>query len=144
MKTELTRNYLRFRKENPFCHADHALRMAKTITEWQEAESAGLVRLKADEERESYFSVYGEPDSEQERKAIVHSLELYGCFVVYSEVNTGSEASGDNWEMCDSVGMCVYKNPLDPFENYYVPDLMQAALRQIPQPGNVDELCSSL
>ena len=61
-----------------------------------------------------------------------------------SEVNQGNEASGDKWEVVDSIGMCVYANPLDPFENCYVPDLMASALKHIPQSGNVDEMCTAL
>lgn len=48
-------NYLKFRAGDFRLSAKHALSMAKTLTEWEEAETAGLVRLVAEPERESYF-----------------------------------------------------------------------------------------
>ncbi len=145
MKSEIVKLYRQFRKGDTRLSARHALSMAKTVEAWRDAESAGLVRLVAEDERESYFDVYGEPDSKKERDAIVHSIETYGCYCLVSEVNMGSEAEGDDWQMVDSIGMCAgYRNPLDPFENYCVPDLMSAALKAIPQSGNVDELCTAL
>jgi hypothetical protein len=119
--------------------------MARIIERWEEAESAGLVRLTAEPEQDSYFDVFGQPDTEKEKRAIIASIERNGNYCIMSEVNVGSEASGDKWEVIDSIGQCAgYNDPLSPFENYYVPDLMEAALDAIPQPGNVDELCDSL
>lgn len=147
MNTQLRKDFTRFLNSQGYCtppgRAACALRSARTLAEWRQAEAVGLVRLQADPEQENYFDVYGKPDSEKERKAIEDCLERMGCYVVYSEVNHGSE-SRDDWQHCDSVGMCVYDNPLDPFENCYVIDLMRSALDQIPQPGNTDELCTSL
>ncbi len=145
MKPDVQSVYRKFRAGDFRLSAKHALCMAKRVVAFAEAEQAGLVRLVAEDERENYFDVYGEPDNDKERKAIEQSIERYGNYCLMAEVNNGSEASGDDWELVDSIGMCAgYKNPLDPFENYYVPDLMKAALDAIAQPGNVDELCTSL
>lgn len=109
----------------------------KLIAEWNVAERAGLVRLRAEHEEENYFDVYGEPEGyedvspEQERKDIERSIELYGCYYIVSEY-----FDGDKWRRADSIGMCAgYKNPLSPEENCYVPDLMRSALDLIPQRG---------
>ena len=104
-------------------NAKHALSTAKAITEFNDLESAGLARLCAEPEQESYFSVFGEPDTESEREQIAAALDRDGCYVVYTEI-----FFNDAWRHADSVGMCVYSNPLDPFENWYVPDLMHAAV----------------
>ena len=105
--------------------ADHALAMARTLVRWDQAESAGHVRLVAKPESESYWDVYGEPDSERERKAQAWYLEHWGCWCV-----VGQYYDGQAWQWADSVGMCVYEHPLSPFENCYVPDIMAATLDQ--------------
>jgi len=56
--------------------------------------------------------------------------EITGCWWIVASV-----ATGDKWEHADSIGMCVYEDPLDPFQNCYVVDLMATALEAIPQPG---------
>lgn len=117
-----------------------ALSSARTLAQWREAEAAGLVRLQCEPERESFSDVFGDEIYEREKD----SIERFGAWVVFTEVNHGSEASGDDWQISDSIGMCVYQDPTDPFENCCVTDLMRSALDHIPQPGNVDELCSSL
>lgn len=144
IKPSIVQNFKRFLAVGGYCtppgRAACALRSARTLEEWRKAESAGLVRLLASPEQESYESVFGKESFEQDRECI----ERHGCWWVTSEVNHGTEATGDDWQHADSIGMCVYANPLDPFENSYVIDLMQAALDQIDQPGCVDELCTSL
>lgn len=144
MKTQIKRDWKRFMVEGAYCsppgRAACALAHARTLDEWRTAESAGLVRLRAEPESESLASVYGDEIAEREREY----AGRWGVWWVVSEVNFGNEAIGDKWEHADSIGMCVYENPLDPFQNCYVVDLMAAALRNIPQPGNVDELCTSL
>lgn len=114
----------------------------KLIADWNIAERAGLVRLRAEPEHENYFDVYGKPEGyedvngkqvlpEQERAQIQRSIELYGNYCVISEYFDEEE-----WQHADSIGFCVgYKNPLSPEENCYVPDLMRSALALIPQQG---------
>jgi hypothetical protein len=114
-----------------------ALRASKTLLQWAELEDQDLVRLSAEPEQENYFDVYGEPDgyedgngrhvsAEQERKELEREIELNGCWVVYSEYRATPD---DLWEHADSIDMCTgYRDPLSPFENDYVIDLMQAAV----------------
>lgn len=137
--------FRRFLASGGYCippgRAACALAKARIFEQWRDAEEAGLVRLRAEPEDESYFSVYGEPggyrdarghwvSAEEERKAIVEQIERDGCWCVLSEVWTG-----ERWEVADSIGMCIYSNPCDPFQNDYVPDLMSSALMRIQQSG---------
>ena len=89
--------------------------------------SQDLVRLRAEEEQESYFDVYGEPDSAQEREELVRLIDLYGCWRIVTEVFIGGA-----WHHCDCVGCCAgYRNVLDPRENAYVIDIMRSAIEMI-------------
>lgn len=125
--------YLKFRASREA--ASHAFYSAKTLTQWQEMEAEGLVRIGADHERENYFDVYGEPEAyvdgfgrrvsaAQARKELEEILERDGCYTVFTEYLKDGE-----WVMADSIGMNTgYKNPTSPFENCYVPDLMRSAI----------------
>jgi hypothetical protein len=97
--------------------------MKTTIEAFRASESDGLVRLRAFPETESYFDVFGEPDSAQERQEIIDQIESNGCWLVVSEFYADGQ-----WHHADSVGMCVYARPLDPAENCYVEYLMRAAI----------------
>lgn len=108
-----------------------ALNSARTLIEFRRLESADLVRLKADYEQENYFDVYGKPDDEKEYKAICEAIDRNGVYCVRSEF-----FDGQKWQHADSIGMCVYSNPLDPFENDYVISLMASAIELIRQPGD--------
>ena len=112
-----------------------ALNSARTLAQWREAEEADCVRLKLIPEEENYFDVYGHPETQKEKDMIIASIERQGLWLVVAEVNTGDEQTGSKWEFADSIGMCCYDNPLSPFENCYVIDLMRAALDQIPVCG---------
>jgi hypothetical protein len=100
--------------------------MQTAIETFRAFESDGLVRLRALPEIESYFNVYGEPDSAQERQEIIDQIDRYGCWFLISEYFTEGQ-----WHHADSVGMCVYARPLDPAENCYVEDLMRSAVRAL-------------
>lgn len=100
--------------------------MKTTIETFRALESDGLVRLRALPETESYFDVYGEPDSAQERQEIIDQIDRNGCWCVVSEFYADGQ-----WHHADSVGMCVYSRPLDPVENCYVEDLMRSAVRAL-------------
>lgn len=136
---QLRKNFQRFAETGAYCTPPGrmacALHSAKTLEQWELYESAGLVRLIAEPEQESYFDVYGKPDTEKERQEIIRYLDLWGCFCIISQVWIDGK-----WEHADSVGMCVYARPLDPFDNTHVIDLMASALRQVPQPGEVDSV----
>lgn len=98
--------------------------MQSTIETFRALESDGQVRLRALPEFESYFDVYGEPDSPDERQEIIDQIDRNGCWFVVSEFYADGQ-----WHHADSVGMCVYSRPLDPTENWYVEDLMRSAIR---------------
>jgi hypothetical protein len=106
-------------------HAAQCLRDARTRVAFADAERKGLVRLVATDENESYFCVYGEPETERERERIINQIMRWGCVYVESQWRADEDAE---WEHADGVGMCIYRNPLDPDENSYVDDLMRSAL----------------
>jgi hypothetical protein len=97
--------------------------MKTNIETFRALESDGLVRLRALPEIESYFDVYGEPDSPEERQENNDQIDRDGCWLVESEFYADGA-----WHHADSIGMCVYARPLDPAENCYVEDLMRAAI----------------
>ena len=128
MTKDTLRQYLAFRRTG-VGDAAACLENAKTVVAFEQAENAGLVRLMAHEEMENYFDVFGTPDSAREGKEIERILDVYGCWVVESDV---FNPETKRFEHADSIGMCTgYDNPLDPMENWYVPDLMRSALDRI-------------
>lgn len=134
--TQLRKDFQRFLHNGPIIatgnQAAFALRAAKTLRGWRELESAGKVRLIQEPEQENYFDVYGEPDTEQEKEAIVEALDRNGCYWIATEYQqTCSCGETEQWEQADSVGMCVYDDPTDPFENCYVIQLMESAIEKV-------------
>jgi len=112
-----------------------ALREAKIILAFREEEENENVRLRVCHELDNYFDVYGDPDgyvnaqgkhvsAEKERAEIERQIERCGCMLVVSEYK---DDEGD-WQIADSIGMCIYEDPTDPFQNCYVPELMAQAL----------------
>ena len=100
--------------------------MKTPIETFRAFESDGLVRLRAFPETESYFDVYGEPDDANQRQKIIDQIDLNGCWLVESEFYADGQ-----WHHADSIGMCVYARPLDPTENWYIEDLMRAAIEAL-------------
>lgn len=138
MNTQLRSDFQRFLYHGPALmvgrQAELALRDARILARWRELEAQGKVRLTVEPEQESYFDVYGEPDSERERKALEGTLENLGCYWVASEyLSACTCGETEEWEQADSIGMCVYEDPTDPFENCYVIDLMDAAIKASDQ-----------
>ena len=144
----LVKTYYKFRESG--MGANQALHSARVLLEWEEAEAADLVRLRAEAEEENYFDVYGDPDgytnifgkrvsAEAAKQEIIDSLESDGCWCSISEFRASAEE--EEWEMADSVGMHVgYWHVLNPYENWYIVDLMAsalAALRRLPQPDSL-------
>ena len=138
MNAELLNLYARCRREKPFMlvghDADCSLRAARTILAFRELEHRGLVRLRAEPEHENYFDVYGEPEAyinaqghevsaEKAKEEMIATLDRDGLYWVVSEW-----FDGDEWQHADSIGMCCYRDPLNPFENCYVVQLMQGAI----------------
>ena len=107
--------------------ASIALSKAKAIAEFEDAAQfvPAIVRLRAEEEIESYFDVYGEPDSEADRKSIVEEIERNGCVCIIGEY---LDPISRKWTVAASIGFCIYHRPLDPIENIYVPDIMRETL----------------
>ena len=97
--------------------------MKTTIETFRALESDGLVAIRAFPETESYFDVFGESDSDQERQEMIDLINRVGCWFVES-----CYFADGQWHHAGCVGMCVYSNPLNPAENCYVEDLMRAAI----------------
>lgn len=135
MDTQTKAYYGQFRaltgfKGVPHITAKQALHSAKVLKRWHELEGES-VRLRLEYEEESYFDIFGAPDTEKERKAIVKAIEQYGCYYAASEFKTKvceCCGRGGDWEHADGVGMLIYSDPLDPFENDYIIDLMAEAI----------------
>ncbi len=138
MNPKIEKYYRNFR-EYGWDQAVWALRNAKTLARFEELEAEGRVKIVADPECENYWSIYGEPEGyvngygrrvspEEERKEIEEWIERFGCWFVvalYLDPFTGE------WEHADSIGMCIYDDPTDPYENCYVPDLQRSAIREL-------------
>lgn len=69
---------------------------------WEQAEDAGLVRLRFEPEEENYFDVYGEPDDPEERAETVRLIETHGVWWVVAEYLSQDDGS---WRQADSIGM---------------------------------------
>src|SRR5689334_3555115 len=139
MTPQLLSLYQQCRQRKPFMLVGHdascSLRAARTILEFKELEREGLVRLRAEEEQENYFDVFGKPEGytnaqghwvteEQAAKELEELLESRGCWWTVSEW-----FDGEDWQHADSCGMHTgYRDPLDPFENCYIVDHMRAAI----------------
>ena len=122
--------------------ARDAIRAARIVKRFEDLEGGGRVRLRLEPEVESYFDVYGEPEgytdihgrrhsAEEEHQEICGMIDLHGLWFVVAEVRCPCCGA---WEWADSIGMCIYRDPLDFCENAYVPDLMAAAI------GKAEEL----
>lgn len=127
-------------------NAQDALRGAKTWDAFTDAEGAGLVRLRAEPEQESYFDVYGEPEgftalngrrvsAKEERDDIAKLIDTVGCWWIVAE---WQDAEGF-WHASDSVGMNIHHNPLDPRDNCYVLDLMRSAVDALEAEQDANE-----
>ncbi len=133
MDTRLHEYFQKFLETSadPEDRTECALRHAKTLIKFQELEEEGLVRLFQREEEESYFDVWGEPETEEEREEIETTLDLYGCWIVGGEYY---DPTMRKWEWADSVGMCTgYKNPTDPFQNEYISAIMASTIEEAEQ-----------
>jgi len=109
-----------------------ALDNARTLLRWEALEADGLVRLRALPEDE-YFDIFGQPkghvkihfrrvSAEGTPSEIVEQLEDGPCWVV------AEYFYGQQWHLADSIGVCIFDNPLSPFENYGVPGLARSAI----------------
>jgi len=134
MDRELLNTYRKFRRVGAGLvgrDAECCLRNAKTLLAFRKLEDDGIVRLRCKPETDNYFDVYGEPETEKERADIVHYLDLWGLWWVTAEWKT----EDGEWERADSIGMCCYESPLDPFQNAYIPELMDTAVKAATAPS---------
>lgn len=114
--------YRRFRRTGH--SASYALSAARTLAAFTDLETES-VRIRMEPERENYFDVFGRKCiSTAEDVRIEKQIERLGCWWIVAEY---CDADGE-WQHADSIGMCIYENPLSPFENCYVIDLMASAL----------------
>lgn len=135
MNNTIKSNYRQFRSKGGM-DAKQALRAAKTLAKFNEL-GEECVRMRAEEEQESYMDCHGEVEgytdihgrrvsAEQAEKELVKLLDRYGVWITISEYWDGAE-----WQTADSCGMHAgYKNVLSPFENWYVVDEMEAAIAE--------------
>jgi len=101
-----------------------ALREAKVMHEFKILENQGLVSLSKEHETESYFDVYGKPETKNQEREIRDMVENWGLWYVQSNV---LNAAGE-MENVDGIGMILCREPLSPFENCYIPDLAKSAI----------------
>jgi hypothetical protein len=127
-------HYAHFRKIGE--PALRAWRSAHIVDRFRTEECAGRVRLNAAPEEESYFDVFGEPNTKEERAEIVRAIERDGLWCISSAV---LDADGAAWHVVDSIGMVNGPNPLDPFTSDYVVDLMRAALEALDEQNRAAE-----
>lgn len=115
---------------------------AQIIHEFRKLEAIGFARISAEPETEDYFSVYGEPDSPEERREILETINRTGLWSVTTYTRC---PHCKQWQIADSIGMCTgYDNPCSPNENSYVLDLMLAAILQHREAGHALALCQDV
>lgn len=141
MKTlaSLRSYFLKFLESGAYCtppgRAACALASALTLAEFERAQAAGLVRLRTEDDPENYFDVYGKPEAYTNgngRRVSAKQAYTELCALLDRTGNVRVIAEyfdGYCWQHVDSIGQCAgYNNPLSPFENCYVVDLMRSAL----------------
>jgi hypothetical protein len=138
--TRTTLKYEQFRKAG--YRPPHALSAAKTLVAFEKLEDLHLVRIHAEPEDENYFDANGLEEgytdihgrrvsAEEAQKRMEEILDRDGCWCVMSQVNRGT-VDEPEWETVASIGFCAgYSDPEDPMENWYVPDLMSAAIEAV-------------
>jgi hypothetical protein len=128
MKNEVLKYYRKFRAAGMGGivgeDASSCLDSARTLAQFTELETDGQVRLRMEPEQESYFSVYGYSERGRDDEETQRLIESQGVWFVVAEY----QDHAGRWLRADSVGMCIYDNPLSPFENCYIIGLMSAAI----------------
>lgn len=125
MNKQFRSDFRRFLEDGPYCtppgRAACALQSARTLQKWREMEAAGRVRIQVEPEKENYFDIFGHSS---EDRFVRKTIEQWGVHWVSTEY---LDPSGE-WKHADSIGMCIYQDPADPFQNSYVPGLMEYAI----------------
>jgi len=135
--TQMQRMYKEARRVG--YQAQWAASTARTMIEFELGEDES-VRLRLEPEWESMYAVYGLPEgyvniygrrvsAEEEKADQDRLINNLGVWCLISEYRC--PCCGE-WQHVDSVGMlCGYERPADWRENWYVPDLCQAALERL-------------
>jgi len=106
--------------------ASRAKESASILEIFQWMEETGKVRIRTEVEEDYYpcFDMMEERDIQNLQKYI----DMWGCFYVTTEFLTCKKCG--TFEHADSIGFCVYQEPENPFENEYVIDMMDRAIKQ--------------
>lgn len=138
MNKKLIALYRECRKHKPFMlvgsDAECSLSAARTILEFRRLEDEGLVRMRSEID-EDYTIDFDKPDRNghempekewEQQKREWYEEGIYGTISEWFD--------GDEWQNADFCwGHVGYKDPLDPFENCYVVQEMQAAIDGLTQ-----------
>jgi len=125
------RNYRKFRAASPFMlygsNAAQAISSARILEQWESLEAEQLVKIEAQLDTDANASFYDswEHLSERTREQLKEAY-YQDCWTVaaYYQDESGS------FEMIDSISGCSgYSDPCDPFENCYVIDMMESAIK---------------
>ena len=135
MTKALLREYRKVRRAGLACivgeSARVSLSIARTLLQWRELEAAGYVQIitRADEFPDtSHLDDLPQAKRAHEREKI----DRDGVWVVLTQYRTDPDRG--RWVTADSIGNCMgYDDPSNPFDNTYVPDLMQSAVDQLKQ-----------
>lgn len=122
------RDYRKFRSAG--YTALHAISTARTLAQWERLERAGLVELTAEYDTDEYDP--GDCLEGMSEESIRRFWDRINQLGVYGVVGRYRTSDGDKWETADSVWGCAgYQNVLDPVENSYVTDIMQATIDEL-------------
>lgn len=128
--------YRKFRQHSPFMlvghNAQQALRAAKIFNRWMELLAKGLVRIWTELDSDAdadFYDTWGHL-SERTREKLKQAY-YDDCWVVIVECRLSEDFK---WQMVDSIGGCSgYIDPTSPYENPYVIDLMESAVKLYEQ-----------
>jgi hypothetical protein len=121
-------NYHRFRRAG--WRADEAIRAARILERWDEAKGEGWVRIQVEPDDSGWHhdDICGcdRGDKCQVLRAAIDN----GVYAVIGEYRDDPDApEDDRWMPGDSVcGFVGYDDPLDPYLNPYVLDIMATTL----------------
>jgi hypothetical protein len=128
--------YRKFRKSG--MRAKEALSCARTVIQFNAAEMEGLVRLRTAPDSEPYeWGNMLDGLNDRERAHVKDRTLSDGVWGVIGEYRSPEAADADDddaWEIGDSCwGFAGYRDVTDPYENWYVPDIMWETLRHVEQ-----------
>jgi hypothetical protein len=128
MREAMRREYLRFRESG--MPAAHAADSARTALAWEALEAAGFVKVTAEPDDDYEWA----DDAERERFGDDGAWGSVGWYTLDPEDAVPEPELGrgkhDGWTLTESVwGHVGYRDVLDPAENWYVADVMDATVR---------------